>query len=60
MLLRRLALAIALLGLVTFPAGAQRRYDNGRNAPSHYEAPYDGNFAFVRLFYARYPGWSFD
>lgn len=61
MLLRRIALAIALLGLIAFPAGAQRRYyDNGRNAPSHYEAPYDGNFAFVRLFYDRYPGWSFD
>jgi hypothetical protein len=60
MLVRRLALAVVLLGLGTLPAGAQRYYDNGRNAPSHYEAKYDGQFAFVRLFYDRYPGWSYD
>ncbi len=60
MTFRRLALAVALLGLTTLPAGAQRYYDNGRNAPSHYEAPYDGRFAMVRLHYDRYPGWSFD
>jgi hypothetical protein len=60
MLFRRLALAAALLGLTTLSASAQRYYDNGRNAPSHYEAKYDGQFAFVRLFYDRYPGWSYD
>ena len=60
MMARRLALAVVLLGLGTLPAGAQRYYDNGRNAPSHYEAKYDGQFAFVRLYYDRYPGWSYD
>lgn len=60
MILRRIALAVALLGLATLPASAQRYYDNGRNAPSRFEAPYDGQFAFVRLRYDRYPGWSYD
>jgi len=57
---RRIALAVALLALVTLPAHAQRYYDNGRNAPRRFEAPYDGQFSFVRLSYDRYPGWSFD
>ena len=57
---RRLALAVVLLGLTTLPAHAQRYYDNGRNAPSRFEAPYVGQFSFVRLFYNRYPGWSYD
>ncbi len=57
---RRFALALAALTLVALPAGAQRYYDNGRNAPSRREAQYDGRFSFVRLFYDRYPGWSYD
>ena len=57
---RRIALALALLALATLPAHAQRYYDNGRSAPSRRESIYDGRFSFVRLFYDRYPGWSYD
>lgn len=57
---QRIGLAVALLALVTLPAHAQRRYDNGRSAPSRRETLYDGRFSFVRLFYDRYAGWAFD
>ena len=56
----RFVLALGLLALTTLPADAQRYYDNGRSAPSRREAKYDGQFSFVRLFYPRDPGWSFD
>jgi len=56
---------IALLVAVTLPLAAQRggrRFGGGfgRFTPGAITVPYDGKFAFVRLWYARYPGWSYD
>jgi hypothetical protein len=57
---RRLA-AFAVLLALALPLSAQRRppafggaFGYGRNVP------YDGRFTIVRLWYARYPGWSYD
>src|SRR6187549_3934295 len=57
---RRLA-AFAVLLALALPLSAQRRppafggaFGYGRNVP------YDGRFVIVRLWYARYPGWSYD
>jgi hypothetical protein len=58
--LLRVVLAVALFALMGLPADAQRYFDNGRSAPSRHEAKYDGQFSLVRLFYNRYPGWSYD
>jgi hypothetical protein len=62
---RRLFAGLAVSALVTLalalPALAQR---GGRRfgflPPAAVQAPYDGRFTIVRLWYARYPGWSYD
>jgi hypothetical protein len=57
--LRRLALVLILVVAVALPALAQfgrRRYMPPAVAP----VDYNGQFVIVRLWYPRYPGWSYD
>src|SRR5829696_7665854 len=57
--IRRLALVCIVALTLALPAHAQRgrRFGFG---PLPAAVPYDGQFTIVRLFYANYPGWSFD
>jgi len=57
---RRLA-ALAVLLALALPMSAQRRPPSFGGALGYgRNVPYDGRFTIVRLWYARYPGWSFD
>ena len=57
---RRLA-AVAVLLALALPMNAQRRPPSFGGALGYgRNLPYDGRFTIVRLWYARYPGWSFD
>ena len=53
-----IVIAFALLAILT--AGAQRRGFRFNLPPPGASVPYDGRFTVVRLWYADYPGWSFD
>lgn len=62
-LLRRLAIAVLVVLAVALPVLAQRgggrRFGFGFGAiPKGVE--YDGRFTIIRLWYASYPGWSYD
>jgi len=58
-------LTLVLLVAVAIPLAAQRGgrrfggFGFGRT-PAAIAFPYDAKFAFVRLWYANYPGWSYD
>jgi len=54
--MRRVWIMLALAAMIAAPASAQRFF--GQRIPR--PVPYDGRFTFVRLFYADYPGWSYD
>ena len=57
---RRLA-ALAVLLALALPMGAQRRPPSFGGALGYgRNVPYDGRFTIVRLWYASYPGWSYD
>lgn len=55
---RRLAIVVLVALTLTLPAHAQRGRRFFGPLPSGVE--YDGQFTIVRLFYANYPGWSYD
>jgi hypothetical protein len=54
--MRRLLLLLGLVAVIGAPVLAQRWY--GQRLPR--TEAYDGRFVFVRLWYANYPGWSYD
>lgn len=54
--MRRFWLVLAVAVMVAAPVVAQRWY--GQRLPRTID--YDGRFVFVRLWYADYPGWSYD
>ena len=60
------SLAIVFLGALTLalPALAQREFGRrfgSRSLPANASpVQYDGQFVIVRLWYAGYPGWSYD
>ena len=58
--MRRFALGVLLLLLVTLPLAAQRGWGRNRGVAMRPNVPYDGRFTIVRLWYAGHPGWSFD
>ena len=53
-----IVIAFVLLAILT--VGAQRRGFRFATPPPGASVPYDGRFTVVRLWYADYPGWSFD
>ena len=54
--MRRLLVLLGLVAVIGAPVLAQRWY--GQRLPR--TLAYDGRFVFVRLWYADYPGWSYD
>jgi hypothetical protein len=58
--MRRLALGLLLLLLVTLPLAAQRGWGRNRGVAMRPNVPYDGQFTIVRLWYAGGGGWAFD
>ena len=54
--MRRLLVLLGLVAVIGAPLLAQRWY--GQRLPR--TLAYDGRFVFVRLWYADYPGWSYD
>ena len=60
---RRLALAVLVVLALALPALAQRglrRFGMEALANNAPKVKYDGRVVIVRLFYASYPGWSYD
>jgi len=56
-----LAIAVLAAVLLAMPALAQRGGGRFRFVPTAANnVPYNGEFTIVRLYYARYPGWSYD
>jgi hypothetical protein len=62
-------IVLVLMLAAVLPAAAQRGggrqgrgggYRMGGYIPSAVSSPYDAKFAFVRLWYPMYPGWSYD
>ena len=58
--LPRKAMAIVVALLLIVPLSAQRRRFGFSSLPGGTAVEYDGRFTIVRLWYADYPGWSFD
>jgi hypothetical protein len=60
---RRLALGLLIALTLALPALAQRggrRFNMEALANNAPKVKYDGRVVIVRLFYASYPGWSYD
>jgi hypothetical protein len=60
---RRLAIAILAALALAAPVLAQfggRRFNTRALLNNGYQAKYDGRVVIVRLYYDRYPGWSYD
>ncbi len=55
--MRRVWIVLAVAVMAAAPVVAQRWY--GQRLPPR-TIEYDGRFVFVRLWYADYPGWSYD
>jgi len=55
---RRSWLVVVLVGLLALPVAAQRFFGRSMGIPQ--AVPYDGQFTLARLWYANYPGWSYD
>src|SRR5215207_3922691 len=56
----RKAMVIVVALLLIVPLSAQRRRFGFGSLPEGTAVEYDGRFTIVRLWYANYPGWSFD
>jgi hypothetical protein len=54
-----IAFVVAALAIVTLQA-QRRGFRFGPPVPAASCVPYDGRFTLVRLWYANYPGWSYD
>jgi hypothetical protein len=60
MRLRRLTLVAVFLLAIAVPVLAQFGFGRRYIPPASAPVSYNGNFVIVRLWYPRYPGWSYD